>query len=188
MYPFAHGRVIGALFLAAFILYGLGSTLSGSDTTTLAALGAALVVANSLAVATIGLLALGVFSGERVGARAYLSARLFEAVVLAAALLPAIDTDRAFWVAMLVLGAGSVPFCLALARQRLVPRPFAVLGILGYPVLALGAVLELGGLAVGYWFFIPGGLFEVALGVLLTLRGFRAHRPPINAPGVGAGV
>lgn len=114
----------------------------------------------------------------RASARTYLLARLVEAIVLAAGLSPAITADRSFWVAMLALGVGSVPFCLTFLRRRLIPRPIAVLGLLGYPLLALGAVLEFGGLAVGYWFFIPGGLFEVALGALLLARGFRTDRSP----------
>lgn len=179
------GRAIGALFLSAFVLYGLGSVLTESDSAVATALGTALVVGNSAAVTWIGLLAWRVFAGDRVsdrvGARTYLLTRLAEATVLLVGLLPAIDADRAFWVAMLVLGVGSVPFCLALKRHRLVPRPLAVLGLCGYPVLALGAVVELSGSAVGYWFFIPGGLFELVLGVVLVSRGFRSARTPSAA-------
>lgn len=173
-----NGRAIGALFLAAFVLYGAGTAMYESETTAIAAVGAALVLGNSIAVATIGLLALDVFAEDRVGARTYLVARSVEAIVLAIALLSAIDADRAFWFAMLVLSGGSVPFCLALLRRRLVPRAIATLGLIGYPILAIGALLELGGLAVGYWFFIPGGIFEVVLGVLLVTRGFLTTESP----------
>lgn len=174
------GRTIGALFLAAFLLYGLGSALTEADSAAVAALGAALVVGNSVAVAAIGVLALRVFAEDRAGARIYLLTRLTEALVLAAGLWSTVDADRSFWIAMLVLGVGSVPLCLILERRRLVSRPIAILGLIGYPVLALGALLELSGWAVGYWFFIPGGLFEVLVGIVLLSRGFRAA--PSQAP------
>ena len=80
--------------------------------------------------------------------------------------------DLAYQFAMLVLGVGSVPFCRALLRGRFVPGWLAVWGIVGYAVLAAGALLELVGLGVGLVLAIPGGLFEVTLGVTLLARGF----------------
>jgi hypothetical protein len=80
---------------------------------------------------------------------------------------------------MLVLGVGSMPFCSALLRGQFVPGWLAVWGIVGYAVLSAGALLELVGLTVGLALAIPGGLFEVALGLTLIARGFRE---PIATP------
>jgi hypothetical protein len=78
----------------------------------------------------------------------------------------------AFQVAMLVLGLGSLlPFAI-LGRARLLPRGMAAWGLLGYGLLALGALLELLGLPFGLWLSLPGGLFEAVLGVWLIVKGF----------------
>ena len=77
-----------------------------------------------------------------------------------------------YQVAMLILGVGSVLFCRALLRDQFVPRWLVVWGIVGYALLAVGALLELVGLAVGLVLAVPGGLFEVAVGLILMARGF----------------
>ena len=49
------GRIVGALFLAAFVCYGVGSALVDRP------VGAALMLLNSVVVATIGALVFGIF-------------------------------------------------------------------------------------------------------------------------------
>ena len=78
---------------------------------------------------------------------------------------------RAYQTAMVLLGLGSLGFCYLLYRQKLTPAFIALLGLAGYALLALGAVLELFGLPVGVLLSVPGGLFEVTLGVWLIVRG-----------------
>jgi hypothetical protein len=56
--------------------------------------------------------------------------------------------------------------------EPIVPGWLAVWGIVGYAALAAGALLELVGVAVGLALSVPGGLFEVALGLILIARGF----------------
>jgi hypothetical protein len=87
---------------------------------------------------------------------------------------------------MLTLGVGSVLFCRALLRDQFVPDWLAVWGIVGYAALAAGAVLELFGLTVGLVFDIPGGLFEVALGVTLMAHGFPEPMTSPPAPRLSA--
>jgi hypothetical protein len=79
---------------------------------------------------------------------------------------------NAYWVAMLGLSLGSLPFCRALLRARLVPPLLAVWGGAGYAVLAAGSILELLGHNVGVLLAVPGGVFEAVLGLLLVVRGF----------------
>ena len=52
----------------------------------------------------------------------------------------------------------------------------AVWGLVGYALLGLGAGLEVLGVGAGLALSVPGGLFELALGVLLIVRGFPMAR------------
>lgn len=182
------GRVIGALFLSAFGLYGGGSALAGSESTVEA--GALLMLANCVAVAAIGVLAL-----RLVRSNAYLVARAGEAVLLAVGVVfvlirapfSADANDYCYQLAMVSLGLGSLPFCAALRREGLVPSWLAVWGMVGYVVFALGAIAEILGYAVGVALSVPGGLFELTFGALLLarglpLRGTRGDRPVPATP------
>jgi hypothetical protein len=112
-----YSRVIGALFLAGFVLYGMGnglvtsvvgapdplSTISAHEATLL--LGALLMLLNSPAVVGIGVLSFPILEnrGKRT-ALAYLAARIAEGVLLAIGVLwilmilplaqHAVDTDE----------------------------------------------------------------------------------------------
>jgi hypothetical protein len=92
----------------------------------------------------------------------------------------------AYWVAMIGLSLGSLLFCRALFRARLVPRPIAVWGLGGYALLATGGVLELLGHSVGVLLAAPGGVFEAVLGLLLVVKDFptaqRQDLPAAPAP------
>jgi len=123
----------------------------------------------------------------------YLITRALEAILLAVGVVGLVSMESAeinnlaYQCAMLALGVGSVPFCHALLRDRFVPRWLGIWGMVGYAVLAAGALLELVGLAVGLVLAIPGGLFEVALGVILMARGFpEPTRTPPAAEGSAA--
>ncbi|CAM4185560.1 DUF4386 domain-containing protein [Corallococcus exiguus] len=87
----------------------------------------------------------------------------------------------AYQLAMIILGAGSVAFCLSLYRSRLLPSWLPLLGAVGYGLLALGSVLELFGLPWGILFSGPGGLFELILGGWLIARRFRTVTPSVAA-------
>ncbi len=84
------------------------------------------------------------------------------------------------WTIMLVYvytAIGGVMLSYMLLRTRLVPRGFSVLGLIGYPVLLLAAVLDMLGVVdtvggVGLIGLVPGGLFELLLPIWLIARGF----------------
>jgi hypothetical protein len=169
-------RIVGVSFLAAFVCYGVGSALVDRP------IGVALMLFNSLVVAAIGALVFGVLRPRHGRTAAlYLLVRTLEAALLAAGVLLLVllpwpqGNDIAYQLAMIILGIGSVPFCWVLLRDRFLPGWLAVCGIGGYVLLAVGALLELGGLAVGLVFAIPGGLFEIALALILIARGFKAR-------------
>ncbi len=168
------GRTFGALVLAAFLLYGIGSAQAEHP------IGLTLVALNSMAVTVVGLIGFRLLrSRQRRIAAGYLSGRVAEALLLAAGVATVAFTDSAdadttgYLLAMIALGLGSVPFFHALGRGCWLPIWLTRWGIAGYVALLVGAGLELGtdrGLSV--FFAIPGGLFELTLGLYLLRRGF----------------
>ncbi len=85
----------------------------------------------------------------------------------------AVDANTmAYQLGELSLAIGCIFLCALLLRTRLIPRPLAIGGLIGYPLLALGSIAEVFGLHIGLAFSIPGGLFEVALGCWLLVKGF----------------
>ncbi len=168
------GRTFGAVVLAAFLLYGIGS--ANIDTT----VGLILVVLNSAAVVGAGVIGFRLMRPvvPQIGF-GYLLTRILEGVLLGAGvvLIRFADSqatgDAAYLLAMLALGIGSVPFCHALGDQNWLSQRMALWGMASYAALATGAFFELvSGRAVAIAFAAPGGLFELALGIHLLRRGF----------------
>ncbi len=165
-------------------------------------IGAILMLLNSVVVAAIGILMLRVARPHSEAiALGYLGARIIESVLLAVGVvfllmqiplasvsleagaagpssLGAVSTatvqanDFAFQIAMIALGLASVPFWYLFYRIGLVPRVLAVWGVVGYAIFLSGAVLEILGFGVGLILSLPGGLFEIAVGIWLLAKGF----------------
>jgi hypothetical protein len=190
----AYAKLIGALFLSAFVLYGVGNGLATSaGGPTALAVGALMMLLNSAAVVGIGVLFFPVLVGHgQRTALGYLASRIVEAVFLAAGvvsllvLLPAGHeagvgdpalalraNATAYQVAMASLGSGSIFLCALLLRTGLIPRFLAAWGLIGYGIFLAGAVAEIVGFRVGLVLAVPGGLFELAFGSWLIIRGFR---------------
>ena len=77
----------------------------------------------------------------------------------------------------LVSGVGGLCMPVLLYRSRLVPRWITVLGLVGYPVLLAGSVLDVFGVAdltqgPELVALVPGGLSELVLPIWLLARGF----------------
>ena len=169
------GRAFGGIVLAAFLLYGIGSAVADRP------IGMALVVANSIAVAFAGLIGFRLVrsTDHSIGA-GYMVARVAEAVLLAVGIIVAEladvgDADNlGYLLGMIALTAGSIPFCRTLGRRQWIPQPLATWGVLGYAVLAIGALVELTtDRSLTVVFALPGGLFELAFGLYLVRHGFR---------------
>lgn len=185
-------RIVGVLFLAAFLAYGVGNFIATgivrdadrSGSTALFVTGAALMLLNSAFVIGIGVLMFPILRPHNKAiAAGYLGTRIFEGVFLAIGVVSlivvadsaaAIQANSVFYnIAMTGLGIGSLFFCALLFRTRLVPRFLAVWGFIGYACFAGGTLLELFGVAgAGLVGAIPGGLFEVTFGIWLIVRGF----------------
>ncbi len=172
--PLWTGRAFGGIVLAAFLLYGIGSATADQP------IGLALVVVNSIAVSLAGLIGFRlVRAADRNVGLGYLVGRVAEAVLLAGGILMVEHLDvggadtAGYLLAMIALSVGSIPFCQVLGRRRWIPRSLATWGIYGYAALAVGAVLELAtGRSLSVVFALPGGLFELVLGLRLIWRGF----------------
>jgi uncharacterized protein DUF4386 len=168
--------------------------------------GATLLLLNSVAVAAIGILAFRVLrSRHRRTANVYLAARGVEAALLALAPLATLtlvlvtrgdagasnadsavqslartaveNSESAYWIAMATLSVGSIFFCRTLLTSALLPRLLAVWGMVGYAAFAFGSVMQLAGFGVGLALSAPGGLFELAAGSYLLVKGFGAEPP-----------
>lgn len=181
-------RLIGLCFWLVFPLYGVGRALLDAPSSSALALttGALLVFANGAAVCLIGaLLADDLARGAPAVAAGYLVGRGLEALLLTLGAMAVVIAPTGsvlegparsallttYHFAMMALATSSVPVCLALLRGRLVPRPLAALGVLGYGVLFLGSAAELFGWPIGLLASVPGGLFELGLGGWLLVKG-----------------
>lgn len=86
--------------------------------------------------------------------------------------------NHLLWVYILAGAAGAM-FSHLLFTSRLVPRPIATLGLVGYSLLLLGVPLDLAGAiriddGIGQLLIIPGALFEViVLPIWLIAKGFK---------------
>ena len=170
-------RSLGLLFLAAFPLYGAGSSLLVTESATL---GLALVLTNSLVVAVIGRILQSIASPHgRAVANSYLVARLVEALLLgisgylvyAAGMA---DSGTIYYrSAMIVLGIGSLPLLAVLTRVKQMPSWLGRFGFAGYLALICGIIADgFGAVDLGLFLMLPGALFEVTFAFWLLFYGF----------------
>ena len=180
------GRAFGGIVLAAFLLYGIGSAAADRP------IGMTLVVVNSIAVAFAGLIGFRlVRSTDHSVGVGYLVARVAEAVLLAGGIILAEFADVGdadtigYLLAMIALSVGSIPFCQTLGRRRWIPQPLATWGIYGYAVTRHRCTRRTDdGRAHSPWSsLLPGGLFELALGLYLVRYGFRRLTTAATADG-----
>jgi Domain of unknown function (DUF4386) len=73
---------------------------------------------------------------------------------------------------MITVGVAGLILCYAFYRSQLIPRLLAVWGLIGYAILLAGSVLQVLGFNLNSIQAIPGGLWEVFIGVWLIVKGF----------------
>ena len=80
---------------------------------------------------------------------------------------------------MIYLATGAAGMCMATLfyRSRLIPRWLAILGLVTYPTLLLGTILDMFNVVdvtqgVGLVALAPGAVFEFVLPILLIVKGF----------------
>jgi hypothetical protein len=78
----------------------------------------------------------------------------------------------AYEIGMSALGLAGLMLCYTLYKAKLVPRWLAVWGIVGYAVILCGMASAVMASGLGDLSSIPGGLWEVFMGVWLIVKGF----------------
>jgi hypothetical protein len=183
---------VGILFFVQMVTAMIGTSLIQAfvdgETSAAPTAGVLLMTASGLAVVGIGLLMYGVL--KEVNQRLaiwYPVLRIVELAVSAACgvyLLNQLQVvpNHLLWV-YVPTGAGGLILTYLLFVSRLVPRPLAVLGLIGYASLSLGVPLDLLGVldmneGPGLLLLAPGGLFEfVFMPIWLIAKGFG---PPVR--------
>lgn len=141
-------------------------------------------------------------NNERV-ALGYLSARLVEAAVIAVSALfillqipLGVDFLKAsaseipyfqslsalfiqsqaytYQIGMVALGMAGLTLCYGFYRAKLVPQFFVIWGFIGYVSFLLGSMLEVLGFNLQLLHTLPGGLWEMSIGVWLIVKGFNS--------------
>jgi hypothetical protein len=84
----------------------------------------------------------------------------------------------AYQIGMITLGLAGMQLCYTLYKATLTPRWLAVWGLVGYAIIAGGMVSEFMGSGLGLASSLPGGLWEVFMGVWLIVKGFNAPSIP----------
>jgi Domain of unknown function (DUF4386) len=186
---------VGILFFVQMFTYMLGTSsiqaFQNDETTARPTMGVLLTMLSGLAIVAIGFLMYPVLKQvDRRLAVWYPVLRVVEFAVSAACgvyLLTQLQVvpNNHLWV-YVPTGIGGLILTYLLFVGRLVPRPIAVLGIVGYASLLLGVLLDLLGVldmvtGAGLVLVAPGGLFEfVVLPIWLIAKGF--HSPAAAAP------
>ena len=88
----------------------------------------------------------------------------------------------AYEIGMITLGISGLMLCSTLYRAKLVPRWLAVWGLVGYAIIFCGMVSAVMGSGLGDISSIPGGLWEVFIGVWLIVKGFNASAVVSQTP------
>ncbi len=208
-----YSRLIGALFLSGFLVYGVGSALATSAAgaphflasiaahSTVLIIGALLMLLNTVVDLGKGILFFPILGKHsRRTALAYLATMIVEVTLLdvgAVALLMIVPLsgqhglDAATAVARgsalvhtnamfyqfgeMTLAVGCVALCALLLRTRLIPRFLSIAGLIGYPILMVGAIAEVFGIHIGLVLTIPGMFFELVLPFWLFTKGFQSE-------------
>ena len=171
-----HAKTIGSFFLLVFFAYGFGRHFFESENVIEKYLGCVLIITNSILVLLIGfLLRKSIQNFSELVGNIYLLTRIFEAIALASIVLNLVPTisisyQYPYFIAMLVLGLGSIPMCLTFYRHRISPKWLALWGVIGYAVFAFGFFMELVGKEWSMYFLIPAGLWEITFGLWLIVQ------------------
>lgn len=205
---------VGILFVVQMLTAMVGTSLiqafePGDTARTPIAIGVLFMMVAGLAVVGIGVLMYQILKtvDQRL-ALSYPILRVIEftvSMVCGVILLTQLEAvpNHLLWV-YIPTGLGGLVLSYLLLVSGVVPRPIAVLGLVGYALLSLGVTLDLLGVldmnaGAGMLLLVPGGLFEfVAMPIWLIAKGFRpsssdhgsstaqSQQPPLDRPMAGA--
>jgi hypothetical protein len=77
-----------------------------------------------------------------------------------------------YQIGMVTLGMAGLTLCYGFYRAKLVPQIFIIWGLIGYASFLGGYILEILGFNLQLLHTLPGGLWEVSIGVWLIVKGF----------------
>jgi len=106
----------------------------------------------------------------------YFLIRVFEAIALGSITLNLIPTinvsnDLGYYLAMVVLGLGSIPMCMLLYKHEIAPKWLAMWGAAGYAIFAFGFFMELLGKNWSMYLLGLGALWEITFAIWLIIKG-----------------
>jgi hypothetical protein len=87
----------------------------------------------------------------------------------------------AYGIGMMTLGIAGVMLCYVLYVAKLIPRILAIWGLVGYTIIFLGMASEIMGSGLGLISSLPGGLWELFVGVWLIVKGFNPTVTPLKS-------
>ena len=79
-----------------------------------------------------------------------------------------------YQIGMVALGMAGLALCYGFSRAKLVPQAFVIWGFIGYVSFLLGSMLEVLGFNLQLLHTLPGGLWEMSIGVWLIAKGFNS--------------
>jgi hypothetical protein len=80
----------------------------------------------------------------------------------------------AYQIGMIFLSFAGLMLCYAFLKAKLVPTFVAVWGLIGYATILTGSVVEVLGSNLNLVHTLPGGLWELFIGVWLLAKGFKS--------------
>lgn len=79
-----------------------------------------------------------------------------------------------YQIGMVALGIAGLTLCYGFYRAQLVPQFFMIWGFIGYVSFLGGSMLEILGFNLQLLHTLPGGLWELSIGVWLIVKGFHS--------------
>ncbi|RIK29044.1 MAG: hypothetical protein DCC56_14385 [Anaerolineae bacterium] len=79
-----------------------------------------------------------------------------------------------YQIGMVALGVAGLTLCYGFYRAKLVPQFFIIWGFIGYVSFLGGSMLEILGFNLQLLHTLPGGLWEISIGVWLIAKGFNS--------------
>lgn len=199
-------RSVGLLFILPLLSYGIGSEMlepvfhKGVMPASLHSeikIGAILIIINSVTVLAISSLLFPLIKQiSKQIAIGYLFARGLESILLLVGLVVLLGFASireegtsfiirqfassfnyfSFQISILILGLGSIPVFFIFYRERILPSFLALWGCIGYALLFAGSLVELLGFPYGLELSIPGGLFELSIGIWILVKGLNVSQ------------
>jgi hypothetical protein len=87
-----------------------------------------------------------------------------------------------YQIGMVALGMAGLTLCYGFSRAKLVPQVFIIWGFIGYACFLGGSMLEILGFNLQLLHTLPGGLWEMSIGVWLIVKGFNSSAFVSDSP------